>query len=107
MDLYIELQEKTEALDKAIDEMRVAGRKLAERERDYKVTLAKACLRLKTLNFAIGLIDKICYGEDDVADARFQRDIAETMYKATQEQINSLKLQIRIIESQLQREYGR
>lgn len=106
-DLYFELQAKTEELDKAIKELRESGKALAEKERSYKVTLAKACLILKAQNLAVGLIDKVCYGEDDVAEARFERDVAEVMYKACQEEINSLKLQIRLIESQLAREYGR
>lgn len=107
MDLYIDLQAKTEELDKAVKDLREFGKELAEKERDYKVTLAKACLILKAQNLAVGLIDKVCYGEDDVAEARFERDVAEVMYKACQEEINSLKLKIRLIENQLAREYGR
>jgi hypothetical protein len=37
---------------------------------------------------------------------RFKRDVCETVYQANQESINVLKLNIRIIESQLQREWG-
>lgn len=40
-----------------------------------------------------------------VAEARFKRDVAEAIYKANQEAINTLKLEIRLIESQIQREY--
>ena len=55
---------------------------------------------------AIGMIDKTCYGIPSVAEARFRRDVAEAVYKANQEAINSLKLQMRLIESQLSREWG-
>lgn len=55
---------------------------------------------------AIGMIDKTCYGIPSVAEARFKRDVAETVYKANLEAIASIKLQIRIIESQLNREWG-
>jgi hypothetical protein len=34
------------------------------------------------------------------------RDIKEVVYNANQESINSLKLQLRLIESQLNREWG-
>lgn len=55
---------------------------------------------------AIGMIDKTCYGIPSVAEARFKRDVAETIWKANMEAINSIKLEIRIIDGQLQREYG-
>ena len=54
---------------------------------------------------AIGMIDKTCYGIPSVAEARFKRDVAEAVYKANLESINSLKLQMRLIENQISREY--
>ena len=41
-----------------------------------------------------------------VAEARFKRDMAEVLYTANKEAIQSVKLQLRLIESQIQREYG-
>ena len=55
---------------------------------------------------AIGLIDKTCYGIPSVAEARFQRDVAEAVYRANQEAINSLKLQLRLIDSQINRDWN-
>ena len=55
---------------------------------------------------AIGLIDKTCYGIPSVAEARFKRDVAEAVYKANQEAIQSIKLQMRLIEAQIEREWG-
>lgn len=55
---------------------------------------------------AIGMIDKTCYGIPVVAEARFKRDVAKTVYTANLEAINSIKLQMRLIENQIQREYG-
>jgi hypothetical protein len=55
---------------------------------------------------AVGIIDKTCYGIPEVAEKRFERDVAKTVYEANEEAINSLKLQIRIVESQIQREWG-
>lgn len=68
--------------------------------------LRKECLRLRDDGMAIGLIDKTCYGIPSVAEARFKRDVCETVYKANLEAINSIKLQLRLIENQLQREWG-
>ena len=41
-----------------------------------------------------------------VAKLRLARDIAEVIYNANQESINSLKLQLRLIQSQLDKEWG-
>ena len=54
----------------------------------------------------VTLIQQVVYGVPEVAEKRFVRDVKEAVYKANQEAINVFKLQIRIIESQLQREYG-
>lgn len=105
-DLYQELQTKTMQLDASIRQLRVSGTEYAQAERDYKVLLRQECLRLRDQGMAIGLIDKTCYGIPSVAEARFRRDVAEAVYKANQEAINSTKLQLRLIENQLQREWG-
>lgn len=107
MDLVNELQQKIKELEVSIKELRKTGTAYAEAERDYKIALRQECLKLRDDGMAIGMIDKTCYGIPSVAEARFKRDVAETVWKANQEAINSIKLQIRIIESQLQREYGR
>lgn len=106
MDLFNELQTKTKELEISIKSLRQTGTNYAQAERDYKVLLRQECLRLRDEGMAIGMIDKTCYGIDSVAEARFKRDVAEAVYKANQEAINSIKLQMRLIENQLSREYG-
>ena len=106
-DLYTELQQKTKELEISIKQLRVSGTKYAEAERDYKVLLRTECLKLRDGGMAIGMIDKTCYGIKEVAEARFKRDVAETVYRANLEAINSIKLQLRLIENQLQREWGK
>lgn len=105
-DLYFELQTKTKQLETSIRQLRKSGTDYAEAERDYKVLLRQECLKLRDEGMAIGLIDKTCYGIPSVAEARFKRDVAEAVYKANLEAINSTKLQLRLIENQLQREWG-
>ena len=105
MDLLNELNAKLEELRVSLKKLRETGTKYAEAERDYKVLLRQEVLKLRDEGQAIGVITLICYGIPKVADARFKRDVAEAIYKANQEAINTLKLQIRLIESQLQREY--
>lgn len=106
LDLYTELHEKTKQLSVSIKELRRSGTAYASAERDYKILLRQECLKLRDDGMAIGMIDKTCYGIPSVAEARFKRDVAETIYKANLEAINSIKLQMRLIESQLNREWG-
>ena len=106
MDLYLELQQKLKELEISVKQIRVSGTARAEKERDYKILLRQECLKLRDDGMAIGMIDKTCYGIPSVAKARFERDIADVVYTANLEAINSIKLQLRLIESQLQREYG-
>lgn len=106
MELYTELQTKTQQLDRSIKQLRTSGTQYAQAEKDYKVLLRQECLKLRDDGMAIGMIDKTCYGIPSVAEARFKRDVAEAVYKANLEAINSIKLQMRLLENQLQREWG-
>ena len=105
-DLYETLQQKTRELDVSVRSLRKTGNAYAEAERDYKVLLRQECLRLRDEGVAIGMIDKICYGIPSVAEKRFQRDVAKVRYEANQEAINSIKLQMRLLEAQISREWS-
>ena len=105
-DLYNELARKTEELNISIKKLRETGTAYAEAERDYKILLRQECLKLRDDGMAIGMIDKTCYGIPSVAEARFKRDVAEAIYKANLEAINSIKLQMRLIEGQISREWS-
>ena len=106
MDLYQELQQKIRELDVSIKVLRQNGTAYAQAEKEYKMLLRQECLKLRDEGMAIGMIDKVCYGIKCIADARFERDVAEAVYFANKEAINSIKLQLRLIENQLQREWG-
>lgn len=106
MDLMNELQSKIKQLEASLKELRVSGTNYAKAERDYKILLRQECLKLRDEGMAIGMIDKTCYGVPSIAEARFQRDVAQTIYQANQEAINTLKLQLRLIENQISREFG-
>lgn len=105
-DLLSELWAKTKQLEVSIRQLRKSGTDYATAERDYKILLRQECLKLRDSGMAIGMIDKTCYGIPCVAEARFKRDIAEAVYKANQESINSLKLQLRLLDAQISREWG-
>lgn len=105
-DLYIEMQEKVRLLDTAIRELGSRGRTFAQAEHDYKVALSEKILVERDKGMPVTIIGDVCRGNRAIAKLRFERDVAEVTYKAALEAINSYKLQIRIIENQIQREWG-
>jgi len=105
-DLVNEINELNRKLSTGINLMAKYGKEFAEAERDYKITLNQECLKLRDSGMAVTLIQQIVYGIKEVADKRFKRDVAETMWKTAQENINAIKLQIRIIDSQISREWS-
>ncbi len=106
MDLVNDLFRKTKMMDAAIKRLANEGQKLAESERNYKIALRQEVLKLRDLGMAVGIIDKIVYGVPDIADLRFNRDVAETLYRTALEYLNTLKLEIRVIQSQVDKEWS-
>ena len=106
-DLFNELQLKIKELNISIKKLRETGTEYAQAEKDYKITLRQEALKLRAeKGMPVTLIQQVVYGVPEVAEKRFQRDVKEAIYQANQEAIQSTKLQIRIIESQLSREWN-
>lgn len=105
MDLIQELNDKIKSLDVAIKQLKSRGQKYAESEKDYRVALAQKLLELRENGHPVTIIENIAKGNPDIAKLRLQRDIDETMYKSVLEYLNVVKLQIRVIENQIQREW--
>jgi len=106
-DLWSEIQSKTKQLDYSVKELRKSGTAFANAEKEYKIKLREWCLKLRSQDMPVGLIDKTCYGIPEVAELRFKRDCCEAVYRANLEAIQAIKLEIRIINEQLSRELGR
>lgn len=107
MNLYNDIQDLTNRLNQAIKLLAKYGREFAEAERDYKISLRQEALKLRAeKNMPVTLIQQVVYGVPEVAEKRFKRDVAEALYNTAQENINSIKLQIRVIEGQLNREWN-
>ena len=104
--MWDEIQEKTKKLDQAIEHLADNGRDLAEKEKEYKIALNQKALQLRAEDMPVTLINQVIYGYKDIALLRLARDTAQVKYNANQEFINVLKLEIRIIENQIAREYG-
>jgi hypothetical protein len=106
LDLYEEITKLMQELTASIKKLRNNGAKLAEAERDYKLTLRQEALRLRAGDMPVTLINNIIYGVPEVAAKRFKRDVEQANYDANKEHINITKLKLRILEAQLAREWG-
>ena len=51
-------------------------------------------------------LSNIIKGQPEVAEAMFKRDNAKVFYTANQEHINVVKLELRVLENQIAREWG-
>ena len=105
-ELFEEIALKRKQLSSSVKMLRKSGTDLAQAERDYKIILRHECLKLRDDGMPVGMIDKTCYGIPAVAEARFKRDVAEAVYRANTEAINAIKLELKLIEAQIQREWG-
>jgi hypothetical protein len=104
--LFNDIQNLIEKLNQSIKVLAKYGNDYAETEKNYKIALRQEALKLRDEKMAVTLINQIVYGVPQVAEKRFKRDVAEAMYKTALENINVLKLQIKILENQLEREWG-
>ena len=105
MDLMEELERRTKILDVSIRELTKTGKAYAEAEREYKIAVCKKALELKDGGMPVTLIQLVIYGYQEIATLRFKRDTAQVIYNANQEAINSTKLEIRILQNQIEKEY--
>ena len=104
-DLYLELQGKVQMLDKALQQLGNRGRNYADAEQKYRVALAEKILIERDKGTPVTIISDICRGDKTIAKLKFDRDVSEVVYKAAMEACNVYKLQLKVIENQLEREY--
>lgn len=105
-DLINEIGQKSRLLDAAIRELGVRGRAYAQAEKDYRVAMARKILEERDKGTPVTIISDICRGNPEIAQLRFERDCAEVVYKSVLEAINGYKLQIRILDAQVGREWS-
>lgn len=105
-DLYVEERQLRSKLDALIDEYRRCGVEHAKRDREYYVLKATKTLELKDQGMPATVIAQVIKGIEPVAEAREKMLVAEVMTRAALEAILSTKLQVKLVDGQLQREYS-
>lgn len=104
-ELFLELSEKVALMDTALKQLGKRGKEYAKAEHDYRVALRKQILLERENGVSVTIVGDIARGHSDIALLKMQRDIAETVYKAAMEAINVYKIQVRVLENTIEREY--
>jgi hypothetical protein len=106
-DLMRAKDELTNRLNQAVSDHSEYGRKKAHAEYEYRVALARKITALRAENQPVTIVNDLARGSGDIALLRLKRDLADATFLSAIEAINNYKLQLRIVESQIAREYGR
>lgn len=105
-DLMQKMGDLTKLLDSSVAAFSRRGRDYAQAEHDYKIAMAEKELMLRSEGYPATLIPDLTRGDRSVAKLRLDRDIKEVTYKAAGEAIQSYKLQLRLLDAQIEREWG-
>ena len=106
MDIMIEIEQLRTELNSSIQDLVKKGIDYATAYRDYRVELAKELLYQKEIKTPATTAYDIARGKENVANAKFKEISTEAYYKAELEKINSIKLQLRMLETQYKIEFG-
>ena len=103
--LYDQRQQAINSLKNSMEKFYQNGVAYAEANRIYRQTMRQKVLALKAEGYAVTLIERLAKGDADVAEAEFNKNVAETLYKASAENINIQKLILRSLEEEIAREW--
>ena len=104
-DLYIELQGRVSMLDKALQQLGNRGRAWADAEQKYRVALSQRIAVEREKGTPVTIISDVCRGVPEIARLKFERDVADVVYKSAMEACSVYKIQVRVLENQIDREY--
>lgn len=107
MDLIERMEELKSLLNLALKEFKTRGIEYAKCYKDYRIKVAQKLLELKANGMPVTIAYDIARGDAEVAEAKEKEIVTETLYKSCQEAINSYKLQMKILQEQINKEWSR
>lgn len=105
MEEQLKLQELNNYLTSALSEYKVRGKEYAKAYKNYRILLSQELLKLKAEGMPVTIAYDIARGTEHVANAKEQEIITECLYKSCQEAINTFKLQIKILQENINKDY--
>lgn len=92
-----ELYHSSKRLEESSKEIFNLAKAMAEKERDYRKALAVEKIRLRDEGMPVGMIDDVARG--NLADLRFERDLARETYIAAKEAMKAIQAQLSALQS--------
>ena len=103
-DLWNEISTLRATLDLEITTLKSRGKKKAQCEAEYRKGLAIKILKERANGVPVTIISDICRGDKEIAALKLERDIAETLYEVCQQAIYKTKMEIGVVDRQMQAE---
>lgn len=106
LELHQRIDELTGQLQDELATLKSSGCQLAENEAEYRMRLRIAILEERDKGTPTTIISDVCRGREDIAELKRLRGCSEAIYKASQEAVNVLKLRIRVLNDEIDREWN-
>ena len=106
-ELFAERKRIKQSLETSINKAFENGADAAEKTMEYRILKAKETARQRVEGTPMTIIETMVKGEETVARAEFEKNIADVKYRASLENIMAQKLLLKSIESDIDREMGR
>lgn len=105
-EVYEALAKDRDLMKTASKELRDRGITLAKAEAEYQRAKNTRVLEMKAQGMAATMIQLTIKGDPAVTMKLFERDCAQVLYDSAKEALNCYKLDARLLESQLEREWN-
>ena len=105
MEDFKKMEELNNYLTLALAEYKKRGQDYAEAYKNYRILLSQELLKLKAEGMPVTIAYDIARGTEHVANAKEQEIITECLYKSCQEAIQTYKLQIKILQENINKDY--
>ncbi len=103
--LWVRIEECIRLIDLALKEAKKRGRVMVEKELAYYSAKTAESFRLLEAGYANTFIQTVIKGRKGVAEAMSEYHEAEVLYKNANEAIQALKLKLRVLENEQQRDW--
>ena len=105
-DVYAALARDRDLMKAASEELKGRGIARARAEADYQAVKNRRVLEMKAEGYSASLIQMLIKGDEEVNTKLFERDCAEVVYDSAKEALNCYKLDARLLEAQLERDWN-
>lgn len=96
-----QMEQCKQALTRGNTQLKTLAIKKAEAERNYRVEVRKEILKLRLEKIPTTIIHDLVRGNEQIAELRLKRDIAESDYYTCISAIENLRLDIEVLRSKL------